>query len=142
MLTDNNPITYVLTTAKLDATGKRWVASLCDYDFVIKYRSGRKNIDADRLSLCLEPAKEKIILPDVIKALSFSLGVESCPLVERVALSGINPTIASARNFRPAAASIWIDVKGEEESTTRHTSFKLYHGQTGARLKRICQKGC
>ena len=32
VLTDNNPLTYVLTTAKLDATGQRWVASLCDYD--------------------------------------------------------------------------------------------------------------
>ena len=44
----------MLTIAKLDATGQRWVASLCDYDFVIKYRSGRKNIDADRLSHCLK----------------------------------------------------------------------------------------
>ena len=26
--TDNNPLTYVLTTAKLDATGHRWVAAL------------------------------------------------------------------------------------------------------------------
>ena len=26
--TDNNPLTYVLTTAKLDATGQRWIANL------------------------------------------------------------------------------------------------------------------
>ena len=26
--TDNNPLTYVLTTAKLDATGHRWLAAL------------------------------------------------------------------------------------------------------------------
>ena len=26
--TDNNPLTFILTTAKLDATGQRWVASL------------------------------------------------------------------------------------------------------------------
>ena len=75
VLTNNNRLTYVLTTAKLDAIGQCWVASLCDYDFVIKYRSGRKNIDADRLLCCPEPDKEKFILPDVIKALSFSLGV-------------------------------------------------------------------
>ena len=31
--TDNNPLTYVLTLAKLDATGQRWVASLANYDF-------------------------------------------------------------------------------------------------------------
>ena len=28
MFIDNNPLTYVLTTAKLDATGHRWVAAL------------------------------------------------------------------------------------------------------------------
>ena len=49
-LTDNNPLTYVLTTAKLDATGHRWLAELSLYDFSIKYRPGLKNGDADGLS--------------------------------------------------------------------------------------------
>ena len=31
--TDNNPLTYILTTAKLDATRQRWVASLANYNF-------------------------------------------------------------------------------------------------------------
>ena len=31
--TDNNHLTYILTLAKLDATGQRWVASLVNYDF-------------------------------------------------------------------------------------------------------------
>ena len=31
--TDNNPLTYILTTAKLDANGLRWVASLANYNF-------------------------------------------------------------------------------------------------------------
>ena len=48
--TDNNPLTYILTTAKLDATGQRWVASLANYDFTIHYRSGKQNIEADALS--------------------------------------------------------------------------------------------
>ena len=30
---DNNPLTYILTTAKLDATGQRWVASLSQLQF-------------------------------------------------------------------------------------------------------------
>ena len=49
MLTDNNPLTYVLTTAKLDATGHQWRADLSLYDFSIKYRPGLKNGDADWL---------------------------------------------------------------------------------------------
>ena len=48
--TDNNPLMYILTTVKLDATGQRWVASLANYDFKVKYRSGKQNIDADSLS--------------------------------------------------------------------------------------------
>ena len=50
VLTDNNPLTYVFTTAKLDATGHRWLAELSNYNFTIKYRSGKKNADADGLS--------------------------------------------------------------------------------------------
>ena len=48
--TDNNPLTYVLTTAKLDATGHRWVAALSSYNFNIVYRPGNTNADADALS--------------------------------------------------------------------------------------------
>ena len=48
--TDNNPLTYVLTTAKLDAVRQRWVASLANYDFKIFYRAGKLNTDADSLS--------------------------------------------------------------------------------------------
>ena len=48
--TDNNPLTYVLSTAKLDATSHRWLASLANFDFEISYRSGKSNVDADVLS--------------------------------------------------------------------------------------------
>ncbi len=48
--TDNNPLTYVLTTAKLNATGHRWLAALATYDFSLQYKPGRHNIDADVLS--------------------------------------------------------------------------------------------
>ena len=39
--TDNNPLTYVLTTAKLNATGHRWLAALSNCNFSLVYRSGR-----------------------------------------------------------------------------------------------------
>ena len=50
VVTDNNPLTYVLTSAKLDATGHRWVAALANYEFSIQYRAGKKNLDCDGLS--------------------------------------------------------------------------------------------
>lgn len=46
---DNNSLTYVLSTAKLNATGSRWVAELADFNFIIKYRPGKENTDADFL---------------------------------------------------------------------------------------------
>ena len=48
--TDNNALTYFLTSAKLNATGLRWVAELANFKFKIHYRSGNKNKDADYLS--------------------------------------------------------------------------------------------
>ena len=50
VFTDNNPLTYVLTSAKLDACGQRWVAKLANYNFSIRYRCGVSNTEADALS--------------------------------------------------------------------------------------------
>ena len=47
--TDNNLLTYILTTAKLDAMGQRWVDSLGNYNFKIFYRSGKLNVEANAL---------------------------------------------------------------------------------------------
>jgi hypothetical protein len=48
--TVNNPLTYVLTSAKLNATGLRWIGELADYNFNIRYRPGKANVDTDTLS--------------------------------------------------------------------------------------------
>ena len=57
--TDNNPLTYILTSAKLDACGQRWVAELANNNFNLHYKPGSTNVDADRLS--------RIEWPDVLK---------------------------------------------------------------------------
>ena len=53
--TDNNPLTYVLTMAKLDAASHCWVASLANYNFRLHYRAGKANIDADALLMVSWP---------------------------------------------------------------------------------------
>ena len=45
--TDNNPVTYVLSSAKLNATGLRWIGELADFNFTIHYCPGKSNIDAN-----------------------------------------------------------------------------------------------
>lgn len=68
--TDNNPLTYILTTAKLDATSHRWLAALSSFNFSLRYRSGKTNVDADtlsRLPSVLEPSVS-VLFSDVVKA--------------------------------------------------------------------------
>ena len=48
--TDNNPLTYVLTTPNLDATGHRWVGMLASFEFMLEYQKGADNGVADALS--------------------------------------------------------------------------------------------
>ena len=70
--TDNNPLTYILTTPNLDACGHRWVTSLAQFRFKIEYLKGTDNKVADvlsRIETCLED--------DAVKEL-----LKSCPTTE------------------------------------------------------------
>ena len=48
--TDNNPLTYIMSTPNLDATGHRWVSALAKYNFWLEYQKGQDNAVADALS--------------------------------------------------------------------------------------------
>ena len=54
---------YILTSAKLDAVGQRWIASLANYDFKIFYQSGHLNVDADSLSRILWDMEKMYDIP-------------------------------------------------------------------------------
>ena len=41
--TNNNPLTYILTTPNLDAMGHRWVSALARFDFKLEYLCGADN---------------------------------------------------------------------------------------------------
>ena len=92
VMTDNNPLTYVLTSAKLDSAGHRWQATLSEYDFELKYRPGSTNIDADILLRIPRDAEEsqpktdyKVLTRESVKAICSSMTVK--PLVETICLS-------------------------------------------------------
>ena len=48
--TDNNPLTYMPTTAKLDVASYCWAARMANYNFWLYYQARKTNIDADALS--------------------------------------------------------------------------------------------
>ena len=48
--TDNNPLTYIMTTPNLDATGHQWVGVLEKFNFWLEYQKGWDNTVADMLS--------------------------------------------------------------------------------------------
>ena len=55
VVTDSNPLTYILTSARLDATSYRWLAALSNYTFKLQFRAGKQNLDADALSRRAHP---------------------------------------------------------------------------------------
>ena len=48
--TVNNPLTHILTSAKLNGTGQRWASALGQLNFDLIYRAGLKNVDAYSMS--------------------------------------------------------------------------------------------
>ena len=46
----NNPLTYILTTVRLDVMGQRWVARSANFNFCLHYKSGKQNVEIDVLS--------------------------------------------------------------------------------------------
>ena len=69
---DCNPLSYLLTSAKLNATTIRWVGELANYNFTIKYRPGKQSVDCDFLSRypCeLDGVKEIELDPEIIGAI-------------------------------------------------------------------------
>ena len=48
--TDNNPLTYIFSSANLNSAGQCWVACLTSYNFSLEYQKGKDNTVANFLS--------------------------------------------------------------------------------------------
>ena len=57
--TNNNPLTYIFSSANLDAAGQCWVACLTSYNFSLEYQKGKDNTVADFLSRMNERLPEE-----------------------------------------------------------------------------------
>ena len=63
--TDNNPLTYIMTTPNLHNTGHQWVGALVKFHFQLECQEGGDNAVADALSqitTCLGPEAVQAIL--------------------------------------------------------------------------------
>ena len=107
-MTDNNPLTCVFTTTKLDATGQRWLGELSNYNCSISYRSCKQNLDADGLTRIPETETSVTIFLDVLKAVCSSITVEHQPFVNSL-------TDTDHKDIDPEEASM---IKGKEIKST------------------------
>ena len=57
--TDNNPLTYIFSSANLDVAGQCWVAHLTSYNFSLEYQKGKDNMVANFLSQTNERLPEE-----------------------------------------------------------------------------------
>ena len=122
--TDNNPLTYIFSSANLDAAGQRWVAQLASYNFALEYQKGKDNTVADFLSRLddhLPPGEvqdylNKIPYPGVKAVLDNAI----TPLNER-AEQGVRPD----PDIQLAGPEVTVNVKPARLATTNITNWKL-----------------
>ena len=99
----------MLTSAKLDATGHRWLASLGTYNFSLKNKTGKTNGDADGLSR--RPQEEVQLFPEAVNSIcsAYTVDRESFPYVETMVVSScgqIPVSLSSETNGVPASSEL------------------------------------
>ena len=64
---DNNPLTYIFSSACLDAAGHRWVVNLANYNFSLEYQRGKDNMVTDFLSRMEDRLSEEEVNEQITK---------------------------------------------------------------------------
>ena len=122
--TDNNPLTYIFSSANLDAASQRWVAQLASYNFALEYQKGKDNTVANFLSRWddhlsageVQDYLNKIPYPGVKAVLDNAI----MPLTNR-AEQGVRPN----PDTHKASQDVTIGVRPAKLATTNITDWKL-----------------
>lgn len=78
VLMDNNRLTYLNGSLRVDATSQRWISHFGEYDFTIHYKTGELNVDADIPS---RPHEEKQVVCSIC-----DMNCNFSPLCEHIGL--------------------------------------------------------
>ena len=121
--TDNNPLTYIFSSANLDAAGQHWVARLTSYNFSLEYQKSKDNTVADFLSWMHEclPEEEvqeylnKIPYPGVKVVLNNAITP-----IEGLAEQGVRPS-SGCQNVHQEEA---VGARPTRLATTNVTGWK------------------
>ena len=122
--TDNNPLTYIFSTANLDAAGQRWVAHLTSYNFTLEYQKGKDYTVADFLS-CMDDRLTEGEVQDYLSKIPYP-GVKAVldnaiiPLVDR-AEQGVWPN----PGCQNACQEETLDARPVRLATTNVIDWKL-----------------
>ena len=121
--TDNNPLTYIFSSANLDAAGQQWVACLASYNFSLEYQKGKDNTVADFLSRMNEhlPEEEALKYLNQIRYPGVKAILDNAitPL-EKHAEQGVRPTLDCQGNSQEET----IVARPARLATTNVTNWK------------------
>ena len=122
--TDNNLLTYIFSSANLDAVGQCWVACLASYNFSLEYQKGKDNTISNFLSWMNEhlPEEEvqeylnKIPYPRVKAVLDNAITP-----IEECAEQGVQPS----SDCQDVCQEEMVEARPARLATTNVTDWKL-----------------
>ena len=116
--TDNNLLTYILTTPNLDALGHHWVAALASYNMKLEYLKGSDNKVADALS---RVSTQKLDEETITELLNYARNgstpwaemanihvIEEGERVDQEVIVRYTQIVKQHRNFRNLANQDWV----------------------------------
>ena len=128
---NNIPLTYILTMAKLDATGHQWIAKLVKFNFTIHYCSGKSNVNTDALSrIPWDQNIEADTVGAIFKAVvggpealmevyTCCKGAISCLILESPPTLITTTEWVQAQKADPATGQVITSLKAEEVGTVK-----------------------
>ena len=121
--TDNNPLTYIFSSANLDAAGQRWVACLASYNFSLEYKKGKDNMVADflsRMNECLPDEEVQEYLNQIPHPGVKAVLDNAITPIEEHAEQGVRPT----PDHQEGSREVTVEARPARLATTNVTDWK------------------